>query len=143
MTMAARDRGDRSDRGSGASGRLASLCSDRAASFSQLPIDRIEQIIRPSEPQRHALEALQAASARASDELKASCPQTTPQSLLDRLRAVEQRLFAMTTALKSVRPALTEFYGLLSDEQKARFNMMGQTQNEGNSVRANRQVGAR
>jgi hypothetical protein len=143
MTMAARDRGDRSDRGSGASGRLASLCSDRAASFSQLPIDRIEQIVRPSEPQRHALEALQAASVRASEELKGSCPQTAPQSLPDRLRAVEQRLFAMTTALKTVRPALTDFYGLLSDEQKARFNMMGQTQNEGKGGRANRQVGAR
>jgi hypothetical protein len=49
----------------------------------------------------------------------------------------------MTTALKTVRPALTDFYGLLSDEQKARFNMMGQTQNEGNGGRGNRQVGAR
>src|SRR5262245_1699025 len=143
MAMAARDRSDRSDRGAGHSGRLASLCSDRAASFSQLPIDRIEQAIRPSEPQRHALEALQAASARASEELKASCPQATPQSLPDRLRAVEQRLAAMTTALKTVRPPLTEFYGLLSDEQKARFNLLGQTQNEGNGGRANRQVGAR
>src|SRR5262249_14438418 len=143
MTMAARDRGDRSDRGAGASGRLASLCSDRAASFSQLPIDRIEQIIRPSEPQRYALEALQAASARASEELKASCPQTTPQSLPDRLRAVEQRLFAMTTALKTVRPALTDFYGLFSDEQKARVNMMGQTPNEGHCGRAQPPVRAR
>jgi len=143
MAMAARDRSDRSDRGAGPSGRLASLCSDRAASFSQLPIDRIEQSIRPSEPQRHALEALQAASARASEELKASCPQATPQSLPDRLRAVEQRLAAMTTALKTVRPPLTEFYGLLSDEQKARFNLLGQTQNEGNGGRATRQVGAR
>ena len=39
---------ERSDRGSGLSGRAPSLCSERAASFSRLPVERIEQLIRPS-----------------------------------------------------------------------------------------------
>jgi hypothetical protein len=66
-----------------------------------------------------------------------------PQSLPERLHVVEQRLSAMISALRSVRPALTEFYALLSDEQKARFNMLGQTQQEGSGGRAGRQAGAR
>jgi hypothetical protein len=37
---------------------------------------------------------------------------------------MEQRLAATLTAVKSVEPALTKFYDLLSDEQKARFNAL-------------------
>jgi hypothetical protein len=38
---------------------------------------------------------------------------------------MEQRLDAMLQAIETVRPALTQFYGSLSDEQKARFDRMG------------------
>jgi hypothetical protein len=34
----------------------------------------------------------------------------------------------MTSAVSTVRPALDDFYASLSDEQKARFNTMGQAQ---------------
>ncbi|HXE67864.1 MAG TPA: Spy/CpxP family protein refolding chaperone [Hyphomicrobiaceae bacterium] len=132
---------DRSEPGTALAGRLTSLCSDRAASFSRLPIDKIEQVIRPGEQQRDALDALKSASAKASEELNASCPAQTPQSLPDRLHAVEQRLAAMIAALRTVRPALTDFYGSLSDEQKARFNMMGQP-SQGSTGRNARQAGA-
>jgi hypothetical protein len=132
---------DRSEAGGGVAGRLSSLCSERAASFSRLPTDKIEQVIRPGEQQRDAWEALKSASAKASTELNASCPAQTPQGLPDRLHAVEQRLAAMIAALRTVRPALTDFYGSLSDEQKARFNMMGQP-SQGSIGRNARQAGA-
>jgi LTXXQ motif family protein len=132
---------DRSEPGGALAGRLTSLCSERAASFSRLPIDKIEQVIRPGEQQRDALDALKSASAKASEELNATCPAQTPQSLPDRLLAVEQRLAAMIAALRTVRPALTDFYGSLSDEQKARFNMMGQP-SQGSTGRNARQAGA-
>jgi len=132
---------DRSEGGGGVAGRLSSLCSERAASFSRLPTDKIEQVIRPDELQRDALEALKSASAKASTQLNASCPSQTPQSLPDRLHAVEQRLAAMIAALRTVRPALTDFYGSLSDEQKARFNAMGQP-SQGSIGRNGRQAGA-
>ncbi|HXW49043.1 MAG TPA: Spy/CpxP family protein refolding chaperone, partial [Xanthobacteraceae bacterium] len=48
-----------------------------------------------------------------------------PQSPQARLDTVEARLSAMSDAIKSVRPDLEKFYASLSDEQKARFNMMG------------------
>ena len=131
---------DRNETGAALAGRLTSLCSERAASFSRLPIDKIEQVIRPGEQQREALDALKSASATANEELKASCPTETPQSLPDRLHAVEQRLTAMIAALRTVRPALTDFYGSLSDEQKARFNMMGQP-SQGSTGRNARQAG--
>jgi LTXXQ motif family protein len=41
---------------------------------------------------------------------------------------MEQRLNAMLDAIKIVQPALDAFYGMLSDEQKARFNQLGSRQ---------------
>jgi LTXXQ motif family protein len=134
---------EHSEAGAGVPGRLTALCNERAASFSRLPVDRIERQIRPVEEQRTAFEALKAASLKASEELEASCPKQTPQSVPDRLRTVEQRLAAMISALRTVRPALTEFYASLSDEQKARFNLLGRTQTQGSSGgRARRQAKA-
>ena len=43
----------------------------------------------------------------------------TPAS---RVAAIEQRLEAMLQAVQTVEPALQQFYGSLSDEQKERFN---------------------
>jgi hypothetical protein len=42
-----------------------------------------------------------------------------------RLAAMEGRLNAMLQALDVVQPALVDFYGSLTDEQKARFNQLG------------------
>jgi len=37
---------------------------------------------------------------------------------------MEKRLEATLGAVKTVQPALTKFYNALSDEQKARFNLL-------------------
>jgi hypothetical protein len=41
-----------------------------------------------------------------------------------RTEAMEQRLTATLTAVKTLEPALTKFYKLLNDEQKASFNAL-------------------
>jgi len=41
---------------------------------------------------------------------------------------MEQRLKTMLEAVKIVEPALENFYGSLTDEQKARFNQLGSQQ---------------
>jgi len=43
-----------------------------------------------------------------------------------RLTAMEKRLQAMVDAANTVRPALDGFYSSLSNEQKARFDRIGQ-----------------
>lgn len=61
----------------------------------------------------------------AANQLQASCPTEMLQAPMDRFDAVGKRLDAMAAAIKTVRPALADFYGSLSDEQKARFNTLG------------------
>jgi hypothetical protein len=45
-----------------------------------------------------------------------------------RLAAVGQRLDAMLRAVKTVRLAMDDFYGSLTDEQKAAFDAIGPQQ---------------
>jgi hypothetical protein len=90
------------------------------------PEARIEAALRPNEAQQAKLKALQSAAAQAAERLAASCPAELPASPPARLAAVSQRLDVMLAAVKSVRSALDDLYGSLSDEQKAQFNQVGQ-----------------
>jgi LTXXQ motif family protein len=117
-------------RGSASGNDLAALCNQQVGGFTQLPLQRIEQTIRPTQQQQGPLNDLKTASSKAASELEASCPTQAPQAPTDRLDAVTKRLDAMIQAVKIVRPALDTFYVSLSDEQKARFNAMGQPQGQ-------------
>ena len=111
--------------GSSGAAALASLCGDQATNFTKLPSQRIQEIVKPTGPQESAFEDLEQASAKAADELRASCPRQSPESLVARLDDMTARLDAMVRAVKSLHPALATFYASLSDEQKAQFNNMG------------------
>jgi hypothetical protein len=104
---------------------LPALCDQRAASFTRLPVQHIEQTIRPGQQQQAAFDTLKSASSKAAGELQASCPSQMPQSIVARLSAVDTRLHAMLQAVKTLRPALDDFYASLDDEQKTRFNTLG------------------
>jgi len=103
---------------------LAALCNARAPGVTDLPVDRIADAVQPSESQREAFDALREASTTAAASLKADCPTYQVLTPVGRTEAMEQRLASTLTAVKTVEPALTKFYDLLTDEQKARFNAM-------------------
>ncbi len=103
-------------------GRAAEICSDEAPQLTDWPIERISEVVQPTDAQRPALDELRTASIKAIDMLKSSCPKDLPSIPTGRLAAVESRLQVMLAAVQTVRPALERFYQLLSDEQKARFN---------------------
>jgi hypothetical protein len=75
-----------------------------------------------------SLVALQKATNQAADLLKASCLTDDPLTPPARLAAVGKRLDTMLQAVKMVSSALNDFYGTLSDEQKARFEAIGPQQ---------------
>jgi hypothetical protein len=112
-------------RGSASSDNLVALCSSHTESFTQLPVQRVEQAVKPTQQQQDALEKLKAASTEAANQLQASCPAQLPQTPIDRFDAVGKRLNAMAGAIMTVHPALAAFYSSLTDEQKARFNNLG------------------
>jgi hypothetical protein len=104
---------------------LGGLCRQQTENFTQLPVQRIEELIKPTEQQKVGLDALKSASAKAAADLDASCPAEIPETLTARLDAVAKRLDALADAVNTVKPALTDFYNSLTDEQRARFNVIG------------------
>ena len=107
---------------------MAAMCSQQAGSFIALPAQRIEQVIQPTPQQQSAFDDLKQAAQKVGDQLQLSCPTAVPKSPVARLVAIETRLSVVADAIKAVRPNLKNFYTSLSDDQKARFNMMGPAQ---------------
>jgi hypothetical protein len=71
-------------------------CSGFAPGVSSLPLDKIEQSVKPTGIQLTALKSLEAASKDAEGILKASCPSEPPLTPVGRLDALQKRLDAMT-----------------------------------------------
>ena len=99
-------------------------CNTAQPGATDWPDEPIENKVKPTDAQRASLTALQDAAAKAADILKSSCPPDarTPPA---RLAAVGTRLDVMLQAIGTVRPALDNFYGSLTDEQKAAFDAIG------------------
>ena len=60
----------------------------------------------------------------------AACPTQLPTTPTGRLAALQSRLEAMLRAVDTVAPALNAFYQSLNDEQRARFDSVGQEQED-------------
>jgi hypothetical protein len=114
-----------SERSGGRFASAADLCTRQTAGLTDWPIEQITQAVQPDDAQRTALDEFKDAAARALEALKAACPSELPSTPVGRLAAMHQRLEAMLQAVHIVRPPLEKFYGLLNDEQKARFNALG------------------
>jgi hypothetical protein len=98
------------------------ICGERDATLVEWPFARIEEAIEPTAAQQTALDALREAADKATEALKAACPERLPATPLGRLDAMAVRMRAARQALDLMRPALNVLYDSLSDEQKARFN---------------------
>jgi len=104
---------------------LIDSCGGTQAGVTGWPGDEIDARVHPTEAQRASLAALQDATAKAADMLKASCQTNEAITPPARLEAVRKRLDVMLDAVKRVRTALDDFYGKLSDEQRAQFEAIG------------------
>src|SRR5215510_10795471 len=104
----------------------ADSCKQPKPGLANLPIEKIEDAVNPTDAQETELNRLQDATSKAVEILQAACPDDTPLTPPGRLDAMEMRLQSMIDAAKTVKPALASFYSSLSGEQKARFNRIGQ-----------------
>jgi LTXXQ motif family protein len=103
---------------------LTNFCDEKTPGVTDLPIDRIAQAVGPTLEQRAALHDLRDASVKAAEALAVNCPTYQTLTPTGRVEAMQNRLDATLRAVRTMQPALTEFYGSLSDEQKAHFNSL-------------------
>jgi hypothetical protein len=102
-------------------------CGAGPAGLGPWGADRIEQTLSLDGAQRTKLNDLKTASQRAIQYLNESCPKNDPVTPTGRLEAMERRLSAMLEAVRTVQPALDDFYGALNDDQKAHLAAMEPT----------------
>lgn len=104
------------------------FCKGQDTAQGRLPIDRIQRTLHLSRDQEDGLKALDDATIKAAEILKSQCQPAQTLTPTGRLAAMADRLRAMSKALEMTQAALTKFYGSLSDEQKAQFNILGRRQ---------------
>jgi LTXXQ motif family protein len=97
-------------------------CGSAQTSVTEWPAADIERTVRPTEAQRASLVALQDAAAKSVDLSKGSCPADDLLTPTARIAAAGKRLDTLLQAARTVSAPLNDFYGMLDDEQKARFN---------------------
>jgi hypothetical protein len=105
--------------------QTANNCGDPKPGLANLPIERIQDTVKPDDSQQGKLKDLETATNEAVSTLQAACPDDVPLTPPGRLDAMEKRLKAMVEAANTVKPALDGFYSSLNNEQKARFNRLG------------------
>ncbi|MEI6399483.1 MAG: Spy/CpxP family protein refolding chaperone [Pseudomonadota bacterium] len=84
----------------------------------------IDRAITPTEAQKPAEEALKGAFEAAQQQLVSLCekPHSGRWSPIERIAVAEAHLNSMLIAIKTVRPALEAFYGILSDDQRKKMD---------------------
>lgn len=99
-------------------------CGSDKPGLANFPIEKIQEAVSPTDDQLNLLDALEDATFKAIDIMKAACPTDPPASPGQRLAATQSRIEAMIEAAKAIQPALDDFYASLNDQQKAAFGKM-------------------
>ncbi len=103
-------------------GGFGPMCSPAAAGFAEWRIDRLEQVIKPTDAQRTKFDELKTASNKAANIMRSACPTEFPKTAVARMEVMEKHADAMLQAIKTVRPTMEAFYATLTDEQKTRLD---------------------
>ncbi len=100
---------------------MIDACDEQVQELRNMPLDSVAKMVNPTEQQRDALEQIGNATLNASEALASACPKDLPDSVPERLEVLSHAIGAMAASLATLRPTFAAFYGLLSDEQKARL----------------------
>ena len=98
----------------------ADLCGVNSASADAL-IERIERAVGPNASQRDALEQLRRALAQAIERIATACPAAMPTTVAERLKTIQDRIWAMHDALLTIRLPFETFYNSLTNEVRQRL----------------------
>jgi hypothetical protein len=101
------------------------LCTPRSIGLYEWQMRWVERLLRPADTQRAALNDLQAASAKALTTISAACKAEIPTTTSAELQMIDNRLDAVSRAVKTLRPAFDAFYTSLDDQQKHRLDIFG------------------
>ena len=113
------------DKSQGGENKQNQACAAQNIGSAERLVKEIEMKVRPDKTQAASLENLHKASSDMAKLLIASCAQPIPADPLARLDSASDQITAINYAASNVQIALDDFYGRLSQQQKARFEATG------------------
>ena len=120
MRLARADAADPTKRDA-ASGDPSGACGESGGTTPAWPAAAIEHSLDLSPPQRGALDELKAAVGKAVASIKATCRDEAALSPVERLRSLQNTLWAVHDAAILIRAPLTKFYATLTEQQRKQF----------------------
>jgi hypothetical protein len=109
------------DKTQGGENKQYQACAAQNIGNAERLVKEIEMKVKPDKAQAASLENLHKASSDMAKLLIASCAQPIPADPLGRLDSASDQITAINYAASNVQIALDDFYGRLSQTQKARF----------------------
>jgi hypothetical protein len=103
-------------------GEMARICGMPASLESSMR--QIERSLQTGKAQRASLDALNKRSFEMGQFLMASCLKPVPATPTERIDSAADRLTAVLFAASNLGPAVNDFYGQLSSEQKAKLKTL-------------------
>lgn len=100
----------------------AAICGGQLQQAGANPFQPLERSLQLSGEQLKNFQMLYGASIDMAKFLASSCPEETPATPMARLDAAGDRIMSLLHAATTIEPMLGQFYGSLSDDQRARFN---------------------
>jgi LTXXQ motif family protein len=113
------------DKTQGGDNKQYQTCAEQNIGSAERLVKEIEMKVKPDKAQAASLENLHKASSDMAKLLIASCARPIPADPLARLDSASDQITAMNYAASNVQIALDDFYGRLSQQQKARFEATG------------------
>jgi hypothetical protein len=113
------------DKSQGGENKQNQACAAQNIGSAERLVKEIEMKVRPDKTQAASLENLHKASSDMAKLLIASCAQPVPGDPLARLDSASDQITAINYAASTLQIALDDFYGRLSQQQKARFEATG------------------
>lgn len=109
------------------------ICDRHGTGRADAITRQLRDTLALADDERGALAELHSALLKADEDITAACPQEMPVAMPDRLREMQDRLWAMRVAVTNLRAPLQAFHDSLTSEQKAKLD--AQQPSEGDSKR--------
>ena len=100
---------------------VVATCGSVDLTATDWPIAQITSAVELTDAQRGALDTLKTALSDAVASIKSTCRDDANLAPVERLRAMQNTLWAVHDAAHLVRTPLANFYGSLTDDQKQKF----------------------
>jgi len=107
---------------------LAVMCGSVDLTANDWPIAQITSAIELNDVQRGTLDQFKTALNDAVSSIKSTCRDDTNLAPVERLRVMQNTLWAVHDAAQLIRAPLAKFYDSLNDEQKQKFAAPAQAQ---------------